>query len=78
MTKLLQLKTAADEAEKRHRMAARRVKWLENLLYQSETGEQFTARNTELEQAIATAQLYGMEALKARSEYATADIQARW
>lgn len=78
MNDLTRLRQEADAAEKRHRMAARRVTWLEQLLYQSVSGEQFDSRNAELEKAIETAQLYGLQALKARSAYVTADIQARY
>ena len=78
MNELTRLKQEADAAEKRQRTAARRVTWLEQLLYQSVSGEQFDSRNAELEKAIETAQLYGLQALKARSAYTTADIQARY
>lgn len=78
MNELTRLKQEADAAEQRHRMAARRVTWLEQLLYQSITGAEFDSRNAELEEAIETAQLYGLQALKARSAYTTADIQARY
>lgn len=78
MNELTRLRQEADAAEKRRRMAARRVTWLEQLLYQSATGEQFDSRNAELEKAIEAAQLYGLEAMKARAAYCTADIQAHW
>lgn len=75
---LTRLRQEADAAEKRRRMAARRVTWLEQLLYQSVTGEQFESRNAELETAIAETRLLGLQALKAKAAYDTADIQARF
>ena len=75
---LEKLRLEADEAEKRRRMAARRVTFLERLIYQSATVEQFDGLNEELEQAISTAKLYELQALRAKGAYTTADIQARY
>ena len=78
MIDLNRLKAEADETEKRRRMAARRVTWLEQQLYQCTTGADFDAKNAELEEAMKVTQLYGLQALKARLAYTNADIQARY
>ena len=76
MNEIYNLRQQEKETDKRRRMAARRVKWLEKLLFQSTNGKEFDRLNEELESAISTAQFYGIELSKVRGDLAAAEMQA--